>query len=263
MCRKGLLLFIAMVPAILCVGWIGAGPVSAGEGSKSISSVQDKTRQAIEREINAQQQADEWSQEKEQLISELRQNKTRLDWARYQNEKYSAYIEREKERMAELQRRRDEMKGLRRNLEPYLDQLITRLDGFIDSDLEFLSREREERIQYLRDSMNDYDLGMSEKLRRVLEALHVEAEYGSSIEASSETLDIQGRTIEAEVLRIGRVALFYRSMDGEKVGRWNSGAEAWEPVSSEFSRAIGDTVDMARQKKSVELVDLPIGGVNE
>lgn len=251
--QKQMLLLIAL---LLAVFEIGSGPAGAQEPS----SVQENTRQAIEIEINAQQQADEWSREKGQLISEIRQNKTRLDWTRYQEKKYAAYIEREKEKIAALERRRDEMKDLRRNLEPYLDGVITRLEAFIDADLQFLTRERKDRIQALRDAVNDYDMSMSEKLRRVIEALHVEAEYGRSIEANAKTLQIDGRSIEAEVLRIGRVAVFYRSMDGEKVGRWNQEKKGWEPVSSDFSRAIGDTIDMARQQKSVELVDLPIGG---
>ncbi|MBS3757546.1 MAG: DUF3450 family protein, partial [Desulfobacterales bacterium] len=71
---------------------IGIGAAAAQD--ISTSTVQKKTKQAIESEIEAQKQADEWSQEKEQLISEIRQNKTQLDWAKYQSEKYTAYIER-------------------------------------------------------------------------------------------------------------------------------------------------------------------------
>jgi hypothetical protein len=43
----------------------------------------------------------------------------------------------------------------------------------------------------------------------------------------------------------------------------NPDTGTWEPVDKKFSRAIRDTIDMARQKKSVELVDLPIGGVEQ
>jgi hypothetical protein len=57
--------------------------------------------------------------------------------------------------------------------------------------------------------------------------------------------------------------LFYRSLDGREVGKMNPDTGTWEPVDKKFSRAIRDTIDMARQKKSVELVDLPIGGVEQ
>jgi septal ring factor EnvC (AmiA/AmiB activator) len=247
-----------LIAAAALAGCFAAPP---GPAAQDVSTVQDKTRQAIEKEIRAQQQADEWSQEKEQLISEIRQNKTQLDWARYQSKKYAAYIEQEKEKVAELERQKEEMRSLRRNLEPYLDKLIANLETFIASDLTFLTRERKERIQFLRDSVNDYHLSMSEKLHRVLEALQVEAEYGRSIEANPATLDVEGQSVEAEVLRVGRIAVFFHSMDGEKAGRWNPEKKDWEYIAHDFSRPIRDTIEMAKQQKSVELVDLPIGGI--
>ena len=233
------------VAAFSLAAVIGIAPAAA----QDVSTVQDKTRQAIEKEISAQQQADQWSQKKEQLISEIRQNKTQLDWARYQSKRYAAYIEQEKEKIAALKRQKKEMQGLRRNLEPYLAKLIGDLEGFIESDLTFLTKERRERIQFLKDSLNDYHLSMSEKLHRVIEALQVEAEYG--------------RSIEAEVLRVGRIAVFFHSLDGETVGRRNPESESWEMISHDFSRPIQDTIEMAKQQKSVELVDLPIGGIKE
>lgn len=237
------------------------GPAMAQAVSQDISTVQTKTRQAIEKEVKAQQQADQWSREKEQLISEIRQEKAQLDWTRYQIKKYTAYIKREKEKIRELKRRNVEMRSLRRNLEPFLDQLIAGLEAFIASDLRFLSNERMERLQFLRDSVNDYHLSMSQKLRRVLEALLVEAEYGHSIEAEPAAIHVQGRAIEAEILRIGRIAVFFRSMNGKSVGRWNPPSDSWEYIDPDFSRPIGDTIEMAKQQKSVELVDLPIGPV--
>ena len=245
--------------ALFLAGVIGGGP-AAGQ---DVTTVQEKTKQAIEKEIDAQKQADQWSQEKEQLISEIRQNKTQLDWATYQSKRYAAYIQQEKEKNAALKRQKEEMQGLRRHLEPYLAKLIADLESFIESDLTFLSKERRERIQFLKDSLNDYHLSMSEKLHRVIEALQVEAEYGRSIEADPATLNVEGRSIEAEVLRVGRIAVFFHSLDGETVGRWDSDSESWEMISHDFSRPIQNTIEMAKQQKSVELVDLPIGGIKE
>jgi len=89
------------------------------------------------------------------------------------------------------------------------------------------------------------------------------AEYGRSIEADPATLNIEGRSIEAEVLRVGRIAVFFHSLDGETVGRWDSNSESWEIISPDFSRPIQNTIEMAKQQKSVELVDLPIGGMKQ
>lgn len=231
----------------------------SGAVAADFSETQAELQDAIEAEIAAQKKADRWSQEKEQLISELRQARTRLEWVRYQDKKYSAYIENEKKTLAALKRKKAEMDRLRQGLEPFLDEIIANLAAFIETDLDFLSEERQMRLQFLRDSVNNFHLSMSEKLNRVLEALAVESEYGRSIEVIPEALNIEGKQIEAETLRIGRVALFYRSLNGHQIGRWNQREKSWEPLPSEFERMIRDTIEMASQQKSVELVDLPIG----
>ncbi len=216
---------------------------------------------AIEVEIEAQKEADQWSQEKEGFIAEIRQTKTRLAWVEYQNMKYAAYIENERTTIAELKRKKEEMDKLRRQLEPYLDTVIGRLEKFITQDMNFLEEERNQRLSFLKSAVNDYHLSMSDKLNRVLEALAVEAEYGRSLEVTPETLSVGGRDIEVEILRIGRIALFYRSFDGHHVGRLNPENNQWEALSSKFQGVIGDTIDMVSQKKAVEIVDLPIGGI--
>jgi hypothetical protein len=109
--------------------------------------------------------------------------------------------------------------------------------------------------------MNNYHLSMSEKLRRVLEALQVEARYGRSTGVDTRTLRVEGQTLQVQVLRVGRIARFYRSLDGEQVGRWNEAEDTWQPLSRDYSRSIKKAIDMAQRKQAVDLVDLPIGGV--
>lgn len=241
---------------IACGGLLLTGSAKATDPANVLTDL----KKAIQTEIEAQKKADAWSREKELLVNEIRQIKTQLDWVTYQNTKYVAYIEHEKETVQKLQQKKDEMENLRQDLEPHLDEIIERIEQFIKNDMTFLSEERSKRLRFLKDSANDFHLSMSEKLHRVLEALLVEAEYGRSLEVNTETLLIKGQSIEADVLRVGRIALFYHSLDGEKVGRWNEKTQQWEPISTHFERAIKDTLEMARQQKSVELVDLPIGG---
>jgi septal ring factor EnvC (AmiA/AmiB activator) len=253
---KPIALFAA---ALLCCMAALAGPGRAAD----VSEVRSDLEQAIKKEIRAQKEADRWSERKQQLISEIRQAKTRLQWHRYQNEKYGAYIERERENIAELERRRREMKTLRMKLEPYLDEVIADLEAFVDRDMTFLSGERSDRIAYLQESMNNYHLSMSEKLRRVLEALQVEARYGRSTGVDTRTLRVEGQTLQVQVLRVGRIARFYRSLDGERVGRWNGAEGTWQPLPREYSRSVKQAIDMAQRKQAVDLVDLPIGGVEQ
>ncbi len=222
-------------------------PLLSAAGDVGVSKLQSRMNASLQEQIRAQEKADKWSQEKAALISRIRQVKTRLDWHKYQNRKYEAYIEQEKETISRLEDKKAEMKQLRMKLEP---------------DYTFLIKERRDRIKFMRESMNDYHVGLDEKLRRILEAMQVEAKYGNTVEAGTGTIDIEGKTMQVDLLRIGRLARFYRSQDGEQVGRWSEEKQKWVQLPDEYNRSIGRALEMAKQKQAVKLVDLPIGGLD-
>lgn len=237
-------------------------PTLSSAGDVDASKLKSRMNASLKEQIRAQEKADRWSQEKAALISQIRQIKTRLDWHKYQNKKFEAYIEQEKEDISRLKEKKAEMRELRMNLEPYMDNLVDELENFVHSDYSFLEKERQDRIKFLRESMNDYHVGMDEKLRRILEAMQVEAKYGSTVEAGTSTISINGKTLQVDVLRIGRLARFYRTQDGEKVGRWSEEKQKWVQLSDEYNRSIKKALEMANQKQAVELVDLPIGALD-
>lgn len=227
------------------------------------SKVQDQMKKAIEVESAAQGKADDWSVEKDDLVNEIRDLQTRLTWLQYQKGKHEAYVQGLKENIADLDARKLEARKLRENLEPYLEEVVAALEKAIAADLPFLPEERQQRIYFLKNTMNDYHLDLGEKLRRVFEALSVEANYGKMVTASDETLKVDGADTEVTVLRLGRLAMFYRSLDGEKLGRWNKAAGQWEPLDKGFGRQLRYALEMARRERTVQLIQLPLGAVEK
>ena len=244
--------------AVTCIVWslLTLGPLAAQDPGQA----KNELDRALAEQAEIQQEVRQWSEEERALVNEILSLTTRLEWHRYQNEKYEAYIQRQKKTIAGLQQKIEEMKVLRMELEPYLEGIISELEDFVRQDMTFLERERQERLAFLRDSMNNYHLSLNEKLRRVLEALQVEAQYGQSTGVDTRTVRVDGQKLRVQVLRLGRVVRFYRSLDGTKVGRWDEEKGTWQPLDSGYSRDIERAIDMASQKQAVELVDLPIGG---
>lgn len=230
--------------------------------SKAVpKKVQKKMAVAIEREAQAQKKADDWSVSKEDLINEIRDLKTRVTWLQYQRQKHETYVQGLKDNISRLEAKKLEARKVREQLEPYLEEVVDRLEKLIAADLPFLSEERQQRLMFLRNTMNDYHLSLGEKLRRVFEALQVEATYGKMVTASEATLDIEGSETQVTIFRLGRVAMFYQSLDGEKIGRWNRETKKWEPLSKDFERDIRRALEMARRERSVQLIQLPLGAV--
>ncbi|MEE8397498.1 MAG: DUF3450 domain-containing protein [Desulfobacterales bacterium] len=224
-------------------------------------SVQKKVSKAIDREAKAQKKADDWSWDKRDLVDEIRDLKTRVTWLQYQEEKHEIYIVRVKRNIEDLKFRKAEALKVREQLDPYLEEVVNRLAAAVQVDLPFLPDERQRRIDFLKDSLNDYQLMLSEKLRRVLEGVQVETLYGKMVTSTDTTLNIAGSDTQVSLLRLGRVTMYYLSLDGTQVGQWNDETKQWESLDEGFIRSIRRLLDMAERKRSVELTELPLGAL--
>lgn len=261
---KGLVRLSAAVLLGLALGLpvclITAGPVTAGPPVDRVDQLTDRTARV---EQAAREKVRNWEAERTERLDELSRLKAELRWLTFQRRRQAAYTAKREAAVEALKRRRIEVGRINRELEPFLAETVDRLAGFTARDLPFLARERAKRIQFLRDSLTDYRLGLSEKFRRVMEALLVEAGYGRGVEATEETIDLAGRPTEVEVLRLGRLALFFRTPDGSRMG-WRTGADqTWQGLPRSEGRQLNLALDMARRRRAVDLIKLPVGRPDE
>ncbi|WP_419781813.1 DUF3450 domain-containing protein [Maridesulfovibrio sp.] len=218
----------------------------------------EKAVEALKTEAAAAAEYQKWDDTKKDLAAEITNMKMLDDWMTFQNAKYERYVQRQQKTIAELKRRRVEAQKISMELEPLLETIVDRLEEQIKADLPFLNKERTQRIAFLRDSLDDYHLELSEKMRRVFEALQVETEYGRNVETTSELINLDGVPTTVSVFRLGRTALYYQTEDGKSSGYWDRKLKVWFPVSTEFSRDIQKAKDMASRKRAVELISLPV-----
>jgi hypothetical protein len=110
--------------------------------------------------------------------------------------------------------------------------------------------------------MKDPQVTIAEKYRKVMEALFIEAEYGSTIEVYQDKIQLQGTAQEGtlgNIFRLGRVSLFFLSLDQTACGIFNPGENKWQPLSDTHLPAIRSAVEMGSKRKPAELLPLPIG----
>ena len=261
---KGLVRLSAAVLLGLALGLpvclITAGPVTAGPPVDRVDQLTDRTARV---EQAAREKVRNWEAERTERLDELSRLKAELRWLTFQRRRQAAYTAKREAAVEALKRRRIEVGRINRELEPFLAETVDRLAGFTARDLPFLARERAKRIQFLRDSLTDYRLGLSEKFRRVMEALLVEAGYGRGVEATEETIDLAGRPTEVEVLRLGRLALFFRTPDGSRMGWRTRADQTWQGLPRSEARQLNLALDMARRRRAVDLIQLPVGRPDE
>lgn len=222
------------------------------------TQLQQQSQHTLEQERETQQHVSQWSQERENLINDLLDQTTQLEWNRFQNKKFEQYVEHKKSTIVELKRQQQQMNLLRQELEPFLDRRLEQLRAAIATDLPFLQQERQERLTFLDQSLTDPDLALSEKLRRVLEALQVEADYGNSVEVTEEKVPLNQSEALVQILRLGRIGLFYLSYDGHSGGQWSLDQQQWLPLDDAYLSTVQTTIDIIKQKRSAELVDIPL-----
>lgn len=141
---------------------------------------------------------------------------------------------------------------------PLLVRMQQMLGEFVSRDLPFLVEEREQRVARLARLMDRADVSLAEKYRQILEAYQIEAEYGRTLEAWTGSLQQDGNRREVTFLRLGRVGLYYQSLDGEQSGRWNADARRWETLAADYDWPIRKGINMARQQSVPELLELPV-----
>ncbi len=215
-------------------------------------------REALERQQKVQKDVQDWSEEKKALVQEILSLRTEKKWLELQNDQHAAYIEQKRQAINRLQEEEEVARSLRMELEPYLLEVVDRLGRKVEEDLPFLPRERQERLQFINQSLTEYGVSLSERLRRVLEALTVEAGYGSSVEVTDRELTIQGTPTQAQVIHIGRVDLLYVTRNGDSAGRWDTHEQTWKPLARDTAQELLKTVDIIQERRVADLVTLPL-----
>ena len=79
-------------------------------------------------------------------------------------------------------------------------------------------------------------------------------EYGRTMTAYKGTL-ADGR--EAEFVRLGRVSLMYRTVDGAEAGYWDNQQRTWVPDEDSAS-AIEEALAIAKEEKAADLITVPV-----
>jgi len=139
--------------------------------------------------------------------------------------------------------------------------IFHRLEESVDAGLPFLPQEREMRLATVKDELVRPDVTSAEKLRRLLEVLQVEAGYASSVEVYQDVITVGEEEFHADVLRLGRAALFWRTPDGDRVGHFDPAAGLWSELPGADKRRISLAMEMADRMRTVELIDLPLGRI--
>jgi hypothetical protein len=156
----------------------------------------------------------------------------------------------------------DQVDVINRQIFPLMERMIDGISQSVALDVPFLMEERTERVDNLRSIMERSDVSVAEKFRKVMEAYQIENDYGSSVEWYTQSLTLDGATRSFNMLRIGRIGLYFQSDDAKITGRWNNTERNWEMDDGARSD-VRTGLRMAKQLIAPEIIVIPVAAPAE
>jgi hypothetical protein len=168
-------------------------------------------------------------------------------------------IDNQEQEMTALEESIKNVALIERQIIPMMTRMLDSLEVFIDLDTPFLVEERHERLERLRGMMERSDVSAAEKFRRVVEAFQIENDYGRTIEAYKHTVMVDGKEVEADFLRVGRISLAYQTVGGGTTGAWDKEAGQFVKLDdAEFKNQVSHGLKVARKQVAPDLLVVPV-----
>ena len=217
---------------------------------------------AIEIRQNTQGSRTAWQNERQKFMEKYEQLQQAVHQLKDRKNGLSKIIASAGLRINEKERQLADIKQISDQINPFLGELSRRLREQVETDMPFLSIERKKRLEKLDQLIMDRETAINEKFRKLMEAVMVEAEYGQTIEVYQETVPLNNREMLVNVFRLGRIAIFYQTLDGKDCGFYNVAASTWDTLPEAYNHAIQTAMDIGAKRRPIELLSLPIGRMN-
>ena len=244
-----------------------ATTVIAISGSVFAQTV-DQVLQADQRRLNLAQQSQERINSvvegTRSLEDQYRAINKEIDGLKVYNRLMRAQVDGQTATLEDIGLSMDQVDVINRQIFPLMLQMIDGLDQSVKLDVPFLMDERTDRVNNLQEIMSRSDVSVAEKFRKVMEAYQIENDYGTTIEDYKQSLTIDGATRAFNMLRIGRIGLYFQSDDTKVTGLWDAkaddgaGGKGAFVVDNSARNEVRKGLRVARQLIAPELINVPV-----
>lgn len=238
---------------------LSSGLLAAGVQAATVNDVMKAGESKVAAAKSAQATIDKVADQTYNLLQDFKAVNKQIEGLRVYNAQLDNQIANQKRTMVDLEESIENASLMERQITPLTIKMIDALDQFVSLDMPFLTGERQERIEKLRENIDRSDLTTAEKFRQVLEAYKIESEYGQKIDTYRENIDIDGQEREVNILRVGRIALMYQTPDQAITGAWDSANGHWVQLDSgKYRSAVAQGIRIAKKQASIDIMKLPI-----
>lgn len=223
-----------------------------------------KAMEATNKEAGASQERIQTIQNESQRLAN--EYKRLLQSADQQEQVSQALDDRLRQQQTEIDSLREQLAGrdvTQQRIMPLMRSMADNLEQFVALDLPFHQEERLGRAIKVKQMLASSSFSLPEQYRAVLSAYQQELEFGRSIEAWRGELQFTTNegareNLTVEFLRIGRLALYFQTMDGERSGFWNREQKTWQELPQSFNLDIKQGLRIAQNQQAPQMLALPL-----
>jgi hypothetical protein len=244
-----------------CLCWLGMAVMLASTSMSHAGALEHAIDTQVQTDKAAQQSqknVDSLSEQTSEMLLEYRDILRQTDSLRAYNDQLDKLVNSQQLELESITLQLENIETTQRDIVPLMLNMITVIDQFVELDIPFLPDERSTRLAELNSMMERADVTIAEKYRRILEAYQVETEYGRTIEAYQGDLTLADSTRTVDFLRIGRVNLYYLTLDSQEVGMWDADAKQWITLEGTYRQPVSHGLDVARKQLPPDLLTLPV-----
>ena len=211
-------------------------------------------------ELSAQSQGkiDATDSATDKLINEFKVVSKQVEGLKLYNAQKRIQIQAQLDLMDQYDEQLIQVVVMQRQVPPLAQRMLAGLEKYVKLDTPFHIEERLQRLDLVRASLSNPKVTASEQVRQILEAYNIEGEYGRKLDAYDETIVLDGKEMVVNILRVGRLGMFFQTKDERKTGYYDTELGSWEELSGSYRVQVRDGIRMAQKLAPMDIMMLPI-----
>ena len=232
-------------------------------------TAQEVVDQAIDTQVDSsvesaklQEQIDKLDEESKRIYFEYKDTLNEYKSLKNYDDQLSKIVDQQIQEIKSIEEQIESLDDINIDILPLLKRMVESLSKFVSIDIPFLIDERKKRVEDLDQLITRADVTTAEKFRKIFETYQLEADFGRTIESYNGYIEIDNDSKAVEYFRLGRLGLFYRTLDGKETGFWDNTQKKWEHKGSSLDNDIKLALDIANRQSPPNFISLPLKPVN-
>ena len=243
--------------AILGSAAVMLAVLSAPAHAQFRSAIQES--EATSRETaSSQQRIDQLDDQTAALLNDYRANLKQLEAARRYNASLNRNIERQESEIGRLREDIENVEGLQRAMQPLMEDMVERFGQIVGADLPFNADDRTARAVRLNGVLDNPGMSAAQRYRLIVEAYQIENEYGRTIGSYEGTIGEGEGALTGEFLRIGRIALIFKTPDDSVLRIWDATVGDFVDLDRSYLQDVKFGLRMAKEQTAPDIFFVPV-----